>query len=344
MDPTNPQPDFYNDDAPAPARGFRHWLLGTPLGCATLAVLPTAVLCTGLTFLSTNVYRAYGASVFLASPFICGLVANAIYTRLNGARHKSLIAMHVVIVLAVLCTLALLIGTALEGLICVAMAAPLALVMALLGAWLGEKLADLLGPARSGYMFTLLVLLYPLGQDWEAERAAPPAPHLVSTRLLIQAPPARVWQVISQPVQYPAEVGWLFRAGVAYPTRTAIERGADGRPRLRCNYSQGAATLPVTRWQPGRELTFVVPVMPAPMRELSPYPRIHAPHLHGFFRVDSGTFRLHARPDGTTLLEARTVYRHSIGPRGYWQLWSDYLLDDVHLRVLTAIKTRAEHE
>jgi hypothetical protein len=84
--------------------------------------------------------------------------------------------------------------------------------------------------------------------------------------------------------------------------------------------------------------------MPAPMRELSPYPKIHAPHLHGYFQVDSGTFRLQALPGGRTLLEARTTYRHTIGPRAYWEVWSDYLLDAMHTRVLATIKAKAEND
>jgi len=84
------------------------------------------------------------------------------------------------------------------------------------------------------------------------------------------------------------------------------------------------------------------PTMPGPMRELSPYPEVYALHLHGFFRVDSGTFRLRPLPGGRTLLEARTVYRHAIGPQFYWQLWSDYLLDAKHGQVLATLKAEAE--
>jgi hypothetical protein len=66
--------------------------------------------------------------------------------------------------------------------------------------------------------------------------------------------------------------------------------------------------------------------------------------LHGYFQVDSGTFRLQALPGGRTLLEARTTYRHTIGPRAYWEVWSDYLLDAMHARVLATIKAKAEND
>ncbi|MCC3160331.1 hypothetical protein LJ737_24045 [Hymenobacter sp. 15J16-1T3B] len=348
MDPANQPPRLYpeDDETAAPPQSVGQWLTQTPPGCAVLAVVPTAALSAALTFLSTNVFQSYGIMVFLASPFIGGLVANAMYTarRAPGEPQPGLVATWVTVVLAALSTLALLVASALEGVICVLMAAPLALLMALIGAWLGSSLSHMIGERNSARVLTVLVLLYPVGQALEARYPVPVPAHRVVTRLRVQASPERVWQVLTRPVQYPAEVGWLFRAGVAYPTRTALQTTPDGRHQLICTYSQGAARLPVTSWQPGRELTFRVPDMPAPMQELSPYPRIHAPHLHGYFRVEQGTFRLLPQPDGSTVLEASTSYRHSIAPRAYWQLWSDYLLDDMHQRVLSAIQTQAQHE
>ncbi|WP_165822012.1 hypothetical protein [Hymenobacter edaphi] len=347
MDPANQPPRLYpEDDQPAAPRSLKQWLTGTPLGCTLLAVLPTAALSAGLTYLSTNIFHTYGGMVFVAVPFLAGLIANALYTWLNNPdeARPGLLASWVTVVLAALSTLALLVASALEGLICVLMTAPLALIVALAGAVVGTSLGRLLGERTSLRMFSVLVLLYPAGQALEARYPAPVPPHSVVTRRRVQASPERVWQVLTRPVQYPAEVGWLFRAGVAYPTRTALSTGPGGAPQLVCTYSQGEARLPISSWQPGRELTFRVPHMPAPMRELSPYPRIHAPHLHGFFRVEQGTFRLLPQPDGSTVLEATTTYRHSIAPRAYWQLWSDYLLDDMHQRVLSAIQTQAQDE
>lgn len=347
MDLRNEPPRLYPDDEPPRApKPLKQWLTTTPLGCALLAVVPAAVLGAGLTYLSTNVFKAYGLLLFVAVPLLGGLVANTIYTwRADPDEPRpGLLASLVTVVLAALSTLALLVASALEGLICVLMAAPLALVMALAGALLGNSLGRLISRRNSGRVLSVLVLLYPAGQALEARYPAPAPPHLVVTRQRINARPERVWQVLTRPVQYPPEVGWLFRAGVAYPTRTALEVSPDGRRELRCAYSQGAARLPVTGWLPGRELTFRVPETPAPMQELSPYPRIHAPHLHGYFRVLRGSFRLLPQPDGGTVLEATTEYQHSIAPSSYWQLWSEYLLDDMHQRVLTAIQTQAEHE
>ncbi|GAA4385512.1 hypothetical protein [Hymenobacter koreensis] len=343
MEPADftPQPE----ESGAEPSSFKTWLTTTQRGCVVLAVVPTAVLCAGLTALSTNAFRQYGMMLFMASPFICGMAASTIFTALNPQKAGSnfRVAGGVTVVLAVLTTLALLVFSALEGVICVLMAAPFALLMGAVGSVFGQFLGATLGQGSRMSVLATVVVLYPVGQHYEAANQAPAAPHEVVTQVHIKAAPAAVWQVITQPVQYPAKVGPLFKAGVAYPTRTALKPAANGQRVLECTYSQGKARLPITVWKPSQELQFTVPETPAPMKELSPYPRIHAPHLHGYFQVESGTFRLLAQPDGSTLLEGRTVYLHSMGPRAYWQLWSDYLLDDMHARVLHAIKTQAEH-
>lgn len=324
------------------------WYSGSA-GSAVVAVGGAGLLGALLMAISTQGFEAYGITLFVFSPLVCGLAASVLYNLNRPAKQQRFFrpALAVVVTLALLCTMGLLIMGGIEGLICVLMAFPVGLVMAILGAIFGQGIAVALGGStrRPVPVLAALVLVYPALQSYESQNTPPPPPHEVVTRRIIQAPPAQVWAVLIQPVHYPRRVGLLFRAGVAYPTQTALRVVAGGRRELRVAYSGSAvAHLPVTSWVPGRELQFEVPVTPEPMKELSPYPRIHAPHLHGYFQVNSGTFRLHPLPGGRTLLEARTVYQHSIGPRDYWQLWSDYLLDDMHARVLTTIQRAAEYE
>lgn len=320
----------------------------SPWWCAAVAIVGTGLLGAALMGFSIKGYGSYGGVLFCLSPGISACLAVLLHEWARPSDGGSMwpVTKAIVGVLAVLCSLLCLLTLQLEGLICIAMALPVAFVMALLGAVLGTLLVQLTGRSRPLPMLMSILVLYPAAQQYEASHPAPVVPRLIVTRLVVAAPPAQVWAMLTRPVQYPAATGW-FRAGVVYPTRTALVRdSATGRRALVCRYSQGLARLPVIAWQPGRQLTFAVPPadMPAPMRELSPYPQIHAPHLHGYFQVDSGTFRLRPLPGGRTLLEARTVYRHRIGPRPYWQLWSDYLLDAMHQRVLATLKAEAEVE
>ncbi|NVO30738.1 SRPBCC family protein [Hymenobacter lapidiphilus] len=319
-------------------------------GSAWTSVVGTAMVAgfvgAGLMWVSVGSYESYGISLFCLSPFICSFVAVIINQWRNPAAGRDMwpVVRAVVGVLAVVTSMALLILSRGEGLICVVMALPFALVMALFGVLLGSVVIDLGGGRRPVPLLSVVLLLYPAIQHYEAASPAPAVAQLVTTTVTVNAAPAAVWRALMQPTNYPAASGW-FRAGVVYPTRTAFALdSATGQRTLVCHYSQGLARLPVVDWEPERRLTFAVPppAMPAPMRELSPYPDIHAPHLHGYFQVDSGTFRLRPLPGGRTLLEARTIYRHSIGPQFYWHWWSNYLLNAMHEQVLTTLGHRAE--
>ena len=348
-----PIPDSLGEALPEPSpapSSFWDNLRASPWACAMLSVLAAGAVGCGLMALSVKGYENYGITLFCLSPAICSFLAVILHQWARPASGERIwpVTGAVVGVMAVIASLGLLLAAGAEGFICIAMALPFALILSLIGAVFGQAVVMAFdGRPQQLPIFTLVVLLYPAAQGYEARHPAPAVPQLITTQVVVEAPPQRVWATLVQPVQYPAypaATGW-FRAGVVYPTRTALAYDAAGNPpTLVCHYSQGLAHLPVAVWQPGRQLTFAVPpaVMPAPMREISPYPQIHAPHLHGYFQVDSGTFRLRPLPGGRTLLEARTVYRHSIGPRFYWQLWSDYLLDAMHQRVLATLKAAAE--
>lgn len=348
MEPQADTPAERGAEAPCPSAPAETSWRDSAFLCAAVAILSTGALGCLLMLLSVSWFQTYGAVLFCLSPGVCSLVAVVVHqwARSAAVAHQvGSLAAAVVGLLAVLTSLSLLMAGGAEGLICVLMALPFAIVMALIGAGLGALLVSLSGRPRPLPMLMSILVLYPAAQHYEASHPAPVVPRLVTTRLEVNAPPARVWAALMRPVQYPAARGW-FRAGIVYPLSTALGYDAStGRRTLVCHYSQGLAHLPVVAWQPGRQLTFAVPPadMPAPMHELSPYPQIHAPHLHGYFQVDSGTFRLRPLPSRRTLLEARTVYRHRIGPRPYWQLWSDYLLDAMHQRVLATLKAEAEN-
>ena len=68
------------------------------------------------------------------------------------------------------------------------------------------------------------------------------------------------------------------------------------------------------------------------------------PHLKGFLQSRRGEFRLIALPNGHTRLEGSTWYTVAMGPEGYWQMFGDYLIHRVHLRVLEHIRTEAEQQ
>jgi hypothetical protein len=109
-----------------------------------------------------------------------------------------------------------------------------------------------------------------------------------------------------------------------------------------CIFNTGEFIEPIEVWNEPHLLRFSVAHQPEPMEELSPYPHIKTPHLHGYLQSHEGELRLTALPDGKTLLEGTTWYTDRIWPSQYWQLWSDMIIHHIHLRVLNHIKAISE--
>lgn len=226
----------------------------------------------------------------------------------------------------------------LEGLGCLAMAAPLVLPLAAFGSWLVYRGGQSRSVNRGA---AILVLLTPAGLTWDLT-ARPPLFEL-RTALTIAAPPERVWKHVVEFAELPAPQEWFFRKGVAYPIRARIEGSGSGAVRY-CEFSTGPFVEPIEVWDPPRRLGFRVTETPAPMEEWSPYARVMPKHLHGYLISKQGEFRLTRLAGNRTLLEGTTWYQHGLWPAAYWRWWSDAIIHRIHLRVMNNIRRRSEEE
>jgi hypothetical protein len=89
-------------------------------------------------------------------------------------------------------------------------------------------------------------------------------------------------------------------------------------------------------------LGFSVTKNPPPMTEMSPYRRVYAQHLDGYFRATRGEFDLIALPGGRTRLEGHTWYRNEMYPQVYWDVIADQVIEAIHRRVLEHVKRTVE--
>lgn len=128
--------------------------------------------------------------------------------------------------------------------------------------------------------------------------------------------------------------------GIAYPIEARIEGHGVGATRY-CTFSTGSFVEPITEWDAPNRLSFNVAENPPPMKELSIYEGIDAPHLHGHMVSHKGQFRLSQRGN-QVLLEGTTWYSNRILPEFYWSMISDELIHLIHLRVLNHIKSHTE--
>jgi uncharacterized membrane protein YhaH (DUF805 family) len=302
---------------------------------ALLAIAVGMVL--GLAMLAFSIYGAasYGISLFLGTPFLIGAITAFLFNRQYPA---STAETHQVVFMTLGCLGGVILITAAEGALCLLMAAPLAAVLGMMGSSLGRHIALRDRGALANAM--LGVVLLPLTATLDATRPATPLREVQSS-VVIAASPAVVWRnvIAFPPLPEPSE--FVFRAGIAYPMRAEIRGEGVGAVRY-CVFSTGAFVEPITRWEPGRRLSFDVSEQPRPLQEWSPYANVAPPHLDGYFRSRRGEFRLVALPDGRTRLEGSTWYEMRLEPAAYWVLFGDAFIERIHRRVLDHIASNAE--
>ena len=330
------------EGAPWPGPGsLSNMIPRSPLGSAVLSIFLTSVL--GLFFLAlgTLVIGAYGWGLFVALPFCLGMFAVLLHSY-HGPRDLWTcfnVALLPVGILGVV-----LILVAMEGVICVLMAAPFALGLAALGGMLGYTIQKHhWGPQQRPAMLSIVLLLVPASFGIEHAAALQAPEFMVRTAIEVNAPPEKVWNQVVAFAEIPPPKELLFRAGVAYPIRAEISGHGVGAVR-HCIFSTGPFAEPIEVWDEPRLLKFGVTANPAPLNELSPYGNIQPPHLHGYFISKQGQFLLTALPGGRTKLEGTTWYQHTMWPAAYWHLWSDYIIHKIHLRVLEHIRISVEEK
>lgn len=305
-------------------------------GLLSLAItVPLAVLSV---VVGAQLLHSYGFSLFIGAPFALGMIAVLLF---GFSRPQPLgLCLAVATGAALLAGLAI-IAVALEGIICLIMAAPIAFVLAWMGALVGYAIQLRPWLNEEGVRITLsLVVLLPALMAAEAGNEQEPEVRAVESEVIIDAPPARVWTHVLAFPPLPEPDEWYFQTGIAYPQRAEIHGHGVGAVR-HCIFSTGTFIEPIEVCDAPTRLRFRVGEQPEPMREWSPY-TIHPPHLHHYLDCREGQFLLQALPDGRTRLIGTTWYRNRMWPAPYWSLWSDAIIHRIHLRVLRHIQQLAE--
>ncbi len=309
-----------------------------PAGSAAAGVLLSGLFSVPLVALTTTEFGAYTAGLFLGLPFCMGLLSTTIF----GMRSPRHIGGYLLVsTLSVLFAAGLLLAFAVEGVVCILMAAPTAVPCAWTGALLAYALQKPPKRREASQVFPALLLALPALMAAEHVTLPDPPLYAVRTALEIDAPPEAVWRHVVSFAELPPPEEFLFRIGTAYPIRAEIEGEGPGAVR-HCVFSTGAFVEPIEVWDAPRLLKFSVTENPPPMAEWTPYQAVHPPHLEGYLVSNGGQFLLEPLPGGRTRLEGTTWYRHSLWPAAYWRIWSDAVIHRIHERVLRHIKGNAE--
>lgn len=302
-----------------------HVIAGTLVG---VGIIVLAV------FISALVFRAYGWGLFVLTPFVVGFTTGYLVNRRELQTTKT--TNGLVLLAAALGCLGLIMF-ALEGLICLILASPLAALLAIGGGALGRRAARL-GKEPTGplYCVALLPLMF------AADAISPPdALMLTNESIVINAPASRVWQAVTSddPIREPPTL--VGRLGLAYPERGYLFGHGVGASR-NGYFSTGVARERVTAWQQDRVLGFVVLRQPPAMTEMSPYRHVNAPHVNGYFETGETRFELEPLGADRTKLTILAAHRLRIDPVIYWEPIAGWAAQSNTRRVLRDIKLKTE--
>lgn len=315
----------HENPAPRPDhRNTRYAVLGAVIGC---------LICVLAAALSTLVFRTYGVALFMGTPVVVGIAAGYIACQNDDAYDA---APGRVTMIALFLGAATIFGVAIEGAICLLMAAPLIIPLGLLGAAIGEQMAKHRKRKSTLASIAALPLLI------MAEAAIPPRTTFVNVSTIeVAAGPDAVWQSITHMGEIDTPPAAPFGWGLAYPIAGEIDGEGVGAVRKGV-FSTGIAYERVTVWSPGRELTFDVLSDPPAMRELSPYDEVKAPHLAGYFSTAYAKFTIVPLPGGRSRLSLETQHTLNLDPALYWTPLARLAVEENKRRVLRHFAGQAE--
>ncbi len=244
--------------------------------------------------------------------------------------------------LPVLTTLALMLGSFVlfwEGIICMTMLMPVALVSSIIGGGLGALCARRFGKTPLVCVAILPFLVAPaeqwIGPVYEERE--------VATSIAIQAPPAAVWRQIERvaPIRVEEErFSWSQKIGFPRPLEATLSGEGAGAVR-HATFAGGVLFIEtVTVWEPERRLGFDIR---ADSVNIPPHTLDEHVTIGGaYFDALHGEYRIEVLPDGRTLLHLSSRHRLSTTFNFYARLWTDAVMRDIQENILFVIRNRCE--
>lgn len=234
----------------------------------------------------------------------------------------------------------------LEGMICVAMFAPLAMILASVGGLLGGLAARLIRSNRAKRVTMACVLVLPMvTSPWEKQVLYQYQEREVENVIDIAASPEVIWRNIERvrairPDELPTS--WSRRIGFPDPVEATLSHEGIGGVRNATFSGKLSFLETVDVWEPRHKLGFTIAAQTdlIPPTTLDEHVRVGGP----YFDVLRGEYRLEPLKYGTTRLHLSSRHRISTDFNWYAHLWTDAVMSDLQKRILFVIRRRCEME
>jgi hypothetical protein len=241
----------------------------------------------------------------------------------------------------VLLMLGLMAMLSVEGVLCIAMALPIFLILAGIGGCVGlVARQNTSGKSRAGGISLMLALPYLLAPV-EHGFTFPVELRQVENTVHVRAPPSVVWREIKSvraiaPQELSLHLAHVI--GLPRPLEATLSRDGVGGVRI-AKFERGLQFREtVTDWQPERRLSFQIAAEPAPATALDEHVAVGG----AYFDVLDGTYELEPLSDGSTLLKLTSHQRLSTHFNFYARLWTDFIMSDLQSAIMDVIRKRCE--
>ncbi|HYM77395.1 MAG TPA: hypothetical protein VE377_15585 [Candidatus Dormibacteraeota bacterium] len=231
-----------------------------------------------------------------------------------------------------------------EGLICIAMFAPIAFGAATLGGVAAGLIARMVRSraVKNGTLACvacLPLLISPIERQFLAQRDL----RSVESVIDIKASPATVWKNIERvPAIRTSELqpSWSHAIGFPNPVEATLSREGVGGVR-NATFEGGVLFIEtVDTWEPEHHLGFSIRAQTdkIPKTTLDEHVTVGGE----YFDVLHGDYELEQLPNGEIRLHLRSLHRVSTDLNWYAHLWTDAVMADLQRRILHVVKARCE--
>ncbi len=278
----------------------------------------------------------YGTTLFLTIPssiaFFIGYSQR--YNSESNDRFKKIIKglFIIMVVVATLSGLLILIG--LEGAICILMAFPFLIIPMFIAYIIGIYIAKT-DKKNTLNSIIFIVLLNPTTYIYDSFQT--PIKEEVITELIVNNSQENIWKLLTTEFEFKQTKKMLFQEGISYPKSICLKE-IKNQKTFNCYTNNDTILLKIDQFIKNEKIKFHLKEQTIPMKELSPYKEVHAAHLHNYFEVNYGEIKLEYVAKNKTKIIAKTSYNYKIAPKWYWELWSNYIINEMHLHVLESIK------
>jgi Ca2+/Na+ antiporter len=282
------------------------------------------------------------AAMTLAFIVLVPLATGYLSVELNHRAAKPVRRTLMLPMLTILACMAFMLGSGLEGLICIILILPLFLVFATLGGALNVRVRRHARTRRMHAAGLAAVLLLPYAAaPLESRVPLPDARRTVESRVRIRADAATVWRHVVLPADIrPAEnqTRLAHRIGFPHPVTAALSR--EGVGAHRDAIFEGGITMreTVTEWVPERRMRFVIDPLNVPPEALDEHVRVGGP----YFDLLEGAYEIVPVAPGEVELRLWTTHRLSTHFNLYAGFWTELMMAQIQDNLLHVVRTRAE--